>query len=124
MFHFRFPALTVRSRHVQTVQHELLRTGHLRTPEAWVEVGFLPTTGRYDIRHIVIEPLHRKRNIGRAIVETIKAEAIARNWDIAALTVDPNAVGFWRKLGFAPDPHACFKNDWIWHPPPKPPAAR
>ena len=73
------------------------RTGFFTRP-----VGF--------IRELWVRPADRGQGLGRALVEHAAAELEASGAAELILTYDPDAFGFYQKLGFREDPACTAKN--------------
>ena len=73
------------------------RTGFFTRP-----VGF--------IRELWVRPAYRGQGLGRALVEQAAAELEKSGAAEIILTYDPDAFGFYQKLGFREDPAYTAKN--------------
>lgn len=67
----------------------------------------MPQPGRPDsgwgyVHHLVVDPDHRSRGIGAALMDAAVAEARARGWSQLLLHPRPRSVPFYERAGFVP----------------------
>ena len=62
------------------------------------------------IRELWVRPAYRGQGLGRALVEHAAAELEKSGAAELILTYDPDAFGFYQKLGFREDPACTAKN--------------
>ena len=78
----------------------------------WVPVGFtvLQTDGSVaGIEHFWIDPGHQGRRLGRALFAALLQDARTGGAEVLEVVSDPNAEGFYRRLGFRP--HSRLRAD-------------
>lgn len=61
------------------------------------------------LEHFWIAPDHQGRGLGRSLFERLRRDAEAAGAEVLEVVSDPNAEGFYRRLGFAP--HARLRAD-------------
>ena len=66
------------------------------------------------VNDFFVDPLHRKKGVGRALAARLLQEAKAMHVDrvdLEILPTNPDAAAFWRKIGFANTGRAVFTKE-------------
>jgi GNAT superfamily N-acetyltransferase len=62
----------------------------------------LPEEGTFDLLHLFVDPLALRRGVGRALFEAASAWCAAQGGKRLLILSDPNAAGFYQRLGAQP----------------------